>query len=168
MRKSLLLVPATLIFAMSSEAQQPGMWRGRTSQNADIAFTVTSDGLCVNPMSFGATLDCPSGGRTGWGAFYGLCSPIEKGSFTVRLAPVDGAIPTYEVPGTFTSDTTAEGTISFQASHLYVVPGEDLAAQLCDSGNVTWTAAPGASEAPRFEGNQVVTGKPGTQVILNH
>jgi len=87
----------------------------------------------------------------------------------VTLAPVDGAIPTYVVSGSFDSDTTAQGDISFQASHLYVVPGKDLGAQLCDSGKVTWTAqlGAGASEPVSSEGNQVISGNSGTQVRLS-
>jgi hypothetical protein len=87
----------------------------------------------------------------------------------VSLDPVDGAIPTYVVSGTFDSETSAQGEISFQASHLYVVPGKDLGAQLCDSGKVTWTAqrSAGASEPVSFEGNQVISGNSGTQVRLS-
>lgn len=167
MKKAFLVAHAVLILASSASAQQTGVYRGRTSQNQNIQFTVVVEGqLCIDPISFGALLSCPSGATTGWSAFYGGCNPIEDGSFTVTLAPVDGAIPTYVVSGSFTSDTSAEGTISFQAAHLYVVPGEDLGAQLCDSGKVTWTADLGAgtSEPLRLDGNQVVTGKSGSQV----
>ncbi len=169
MKRSFLLGSAILVFASSADAQQTGIYRGRTSQQMDIQFTVTNTGqLCIDPIQFGVTLTCPSGAVTGWGAFYGGCNPIEEGSFTVTLPPLDGAIPTYVVSGSFDSETSAQGDISFQASHLYVVPGKDLGAQLCDSGKVTWTAqlARGAGEPIRFEGNQVVTGNSGTQVRL--
>jgi hypothetical protein len=161
MKKFILMIPVMLVIASSVYAQSPGVFRGRTSQNAEIQFTVVQTGqLCVDPMSFGVTLTCPSGGRTGWGAFYGGCNPIQKdGSFAVTLAPQDGAIPTYVVSGVFTSDTTAEGTISFQASHLRF-PGkvDPVEAQLCDAGDVTWTAdhTAGPSEALKFEGNEMI------------
>ena len=171
MKKLFLLGSAIVVFAGSAYAQQPGIYRGQTSQQMSIQFTVTDTGqLCVDPMQFSVALTCPSGTRTGWGAFFGgLCNPIEEGSFTVTLAPVDGAIPTYVVSGSFDSDTTPQGDISFQASHLYVVPGKDLGAQLCDSGKVTWTAqlGAGASEPVSFEGNQVISGNSGTQVRLS-
>src|SRR5262249_60255514 len=97
--------------------------------------------------------------------FGGLCKPFEEGSFTVTLAPVDGAIPTYVVSGSFDSETSAAGEISFQASHLYVVSGKDLGAQLCDSGKVTWTAqlGAGAREPVSSDGNQASAGSPGPQ-----
>jgi len=170
MKRLFLLGSAIVVFAGSAYAQQLGIYRGQTSQQLSIQFTVANEGqLCIDPISFAALLDCPSGTRTSWGAFYGLCSPIQKGSFTVTLPPVDGAIPTYVVNGTFDSDTSAQGDISFQASHLYVVPGKDLGAQLCDSGKVTWTAqlGAGASEPVSFEGNQVISGNSGTQVRLS-
>ena len=170
MKKLFLLGSAILVFASSAEAQQTGMYRGRTSQQMDILFTVTDTGrLCIDPIQFGVRLTCPSGAMTGWGASYGGCNPIEEGSFTVTLLPLDGAIATYVVSGSFDSETSAQGDISFQASHLYVVPGKDLGAQLCDSDKVTWTAnhtAP-AGEPIRFEGNQVITGNSGTQVRLS-
>src|SRR5215813_2443789 len=169
MKRSFLLGSAVVMLAGSAYAQQPGVYRGRTSQQMDIQFTVTGAG-CVDPMSFAVTLTCPSGTRTSWGAFFGgLCNPIEEGSFTVTLAPVDGAIPTYVVSGSFDSETSAAGEISFQASHLYVVSGKDLGAQLCDSGKVTWTAqlGAGASEPVSSDGNQVISGNSGTQVRLS-
>ena len=170
MKRFFLLGSAVVVLAGSAYAQRPGIYRGRTSQQFAIEFTVTPDGMCVNPTQFTVTLDCPSGARTGWSAFNAICGPIAKGSFAVSLDPVDGAIPTYVVSGTFDSDTTAQGDISFQASHLYVVPGKDLGAQLCDSGDVTWTAqlGAGASEPVGPKGNQVTTGDSGTQVKLTN
>ncbi len=163
MKKFIPVIPMMLVIASSVYAQSVGVYRGRTSQNAVIEFTVVQRGqeLCVDPIGFGVTLTCPSGGRTGWGAsFGGLCNAIqEDGSFTVTLAPLDGAIVTYVVSGQFTSDTTAEGTISFQASHLRF-PGkiDPVEAQLCDAGDVTWMAnhTAGPSEALKFEGNQTI------------
>src|SRR5260370_19545225 len=121
MKQFIPAIPMMLAIAWFVYAQSEGVYRGRTSQGLDIQFTVVQvgDQLGVNPVGLPVILTCPSGGRTSWGASYGLCSPIQKdGSFTVTLAPLDTAIVTYAVPGQFTSDTTAEGSISFQASHL--------------------------------------------------
>lgn len=159
MRKFFPVILMMSIVAGSVYAQTPGIYRGRTSQNLDIQFTVV--GTCVDPMNFAANLTCPSGSTTGWSAFFGGCNPIQAdGSFTVALAPVDGAIPTYLVSGQFTSETSAEGTIVFQASHLRF-PGvtDPVEAQLCEAGSVTWTANTGAGpgQTLRFEGNQIIT-----------
>jgi hypothetical protein len=163
MKKFIPVIPMMLVIACSVYAQSEGVFRGQTSQQGQqIQFTVVLRGnqLCVDPMSFGVSLTCPSGGRTGWGAAYGGCNPIQKdGSFAVTLAPQDAAIVTYVVSGQFTSDTTAGGTISFQASHLRF-PGEidPVEAQLCDAGDVTWTAdhTAGPSGALKFEGNEII------------
>ena len=161
MKRFIPVIPTMLVIACSVYAQSAGTFRGRTSQSMDIQFNVVQKAqLCVDPMNFSVVLTCPSGTRTGWGAFFGGCNPIQDdGSFTVTLAPVDGAVPTYVVSGQFTSDTTAEGTISFQASHLRF-PGkvENLEAQLCDAGDVTWAAdhLAGPSEALKFEGNEMI------------
>lgn len=162
MKKFIPAILMMLVIACSAYGQSEGVYRGRTSQGFDIQFTVVRVGeqLCVNPMGFAVILTCPSGGRTSWGASYGLCSPIQgDGSFTVTLAPLDGAIVTYVVPGQFTSDTTAEGRLSFQASHLRF-PGEveNLEAQLCDACDVTWTAnhLASPSEALKLEGNEII------------
>ncbi len=172
--KKILLVSATLlVIAGAAYGQQMGQYRGRTSQNFDIQFVVNTQGdrLCVDQVGFAVTLACPSGARTSWGAGFGGCNPIqEDGSFAVTLPPLDGAIVTYVVPGNFTSDTTAEGGISFQASHLRVM-GTDVDAQLCDSGDVTWTAShtSSPSEDFKFEGNEVLRFKDkptGNNIIL--
>ena len=160
MKKSLWVSATLLVIAGAAYGQQTGQYRGRTSQNFDIQFVVNTQGdqLCVDQVGFSVRLACPSGATTSWGAGFGGCNPIhEDGSFAVTLPPFDGAIATYVVPGQFTSDTTAEGGISFQASALRVMEtGVD--AQLCDSGDVTWTAdhtsSPG--EDFKFEGNEVL------------
>jgi hypothetical protein len=173
MKKFLSVIPLVLVVAAAAYGQVQGQYRGRTSQNMDIQFSVVIEGdqLCVNPITFSVTLTCPSGARTGWGAFYGICSPIVDSSFTVSLDPLDGAIPTYGIPGVFDSETTAQGSIGFKASHLRF-PGkvDPVEAQLCDSGDVSWTAqrVSGAADRLNFESNFVVksTDKNGNTVTF--
>ncbi len=159
MKKYLLVSATLLVIACAAYGQQTGQYRGRTSQNFDVQFIVNTQGdqLCVDQVQFAVTLACPSGAAPGWGAFNGGCHPIqEDGSFAVPLPPVDGGIPTYLFSGAFDSDTTAGGGISFQASHLRVM-GTDVDAQLCDSGDVTWTAAHTLTPAEdlKFDGYEI-------------
>lgn len=159
MKRTLVAMSMSLFVSFSAYAQTVGQYRGRTSQSQDIQFGARMQGqqLCVDPIGFAAFLACPSGTRTSWGSSFFGCNPIgADGSFTVTLAAVDGAIPTYVVSGQFTSDTAAEGTISFQAAHLRVT-GKEVDAQLCDSGTVTWTAnfSGGATEQRSDSGSEM-------------
>jgi hypothetical protein len=72
MKSLFWLGSAIVMLAGSAYAQQPGTYRGLTSQQMTIEFTVTPDGMCVNPTQFAVLLGCPSGTRTGWGSFNGI------------------------------------------------------------------------------------------------
>lgn len=162
MKKFVVVISIALVLASSVYAQTDGQYMGRTSQNMPLQFVVTGGGTCVDQLSYGVTLGCPSGSMTGWGAGFGGCQTIQPdGSFMWVVPPVEGGIVTYVVAGSFVAPDAAEGTINFRASHLHV-DGDTVSAQLCDSSipdQVIWrvTRTAGPAEPLKFDGNQVVT-----------
>jgi hypothetical protein len=162
MKKFVLVISITLVLASSVYAQTDGQYMGRTSQNMNFQFVVTGGGTCVDQLSYGVTLGCPSGAMTGWGAGFGGCQTIQPdGTFMWVVPAVEAGIVTYVVSGSFVAPDAAEGTINFRASHLRV-DGPDVSAQLCDSSipdQVIWRAThtAGPAEPLKFDGNQVVT-----------
>src|SRR5262249_18410904 len=124
-------------------AQQQGQYRGQTDQNQVIQFVVNMSGkqLCADMLGFAVILDCPlTSAHPSWGNAFGGCHPITDGSFEFVIPALDGALVTYKVTGQFTSDTDVQGTITFQASHLAVVDGQVIDAQLCHA-EPGWTAS---------------------------
>jgi hypothetical protein len=133
---------------------QPGAWRGPTSQSLSINFTVNDGGEndTVDPISFGAQIQCEKSGRTftvGHG-FFGFQTPINPNNhrFSLEFGPDQGSLISFtKLQGQFTSATTANGTLE----ERWAVLRTKKKAELCKSGQFTWTATKRGSTAPETD-----------------
>jgi hypothetical protein len=150
--KTFVAVAATLVCAMSvatpssraaTDAIVTGPWGGPTAQGQRIDFTVNAGvPMTVDPISFGAVLDCPTRPDFSVGhGFFGFATPIDANNqFVLVFGPNEGSLFTFtRVEGTFTSDTTAEGKLVERWAAL--VTNSEV--ELCNSEPVTWEATPG-------------------------
>lgn len=126
----------------------PGTFSGSTSQGQGIQFNVNSNNPdFIDSWSIGFNLTCKKTKRTpgvghGFGGFHVDIDPnTKKFAFTY-----DGAFFFYfKWDGTFTSDTTANGT-AFVTWGGVIPPGKKT--EPCTSKTVTWTASHTGPVAP--------------------
>lgn len=104
-----------------------GSWKGSTSQGYTSAFTVASHALTGAAILYrvqgqNCTYDA------GLLVAYSVPKPINGNSFSVTSSPPPPQVGSYTFAGTFTSNTTASGTLTFEST-------------TCNgSGSATWTA----------------------------
>jgi hypothetical protein len=134
---------------------QPGPYSGVTSQGHGIAFNVVEGGAndFIDNWSVGFNLTCNQTGRqfgVGHG-FGGFNVPIDPTNHTFKFT-YDGAFYFYFAwSGTFTSDSTAQGTAHVNWGGIY----NKRRAEVCASGQATWqaahTTAPGKLDASKYD-----------------
>lgn len=102
-----------------------GSWSGTTSQNRDLDFTVTSQGVMDGGFAYQMTGTCNFTIAQPVNASGGI--PISHGKFTTGKTQLGTGV-FLTIDGEFTSSTTARGTFLLQH------------APCGDTLNLTWTA----------------------------
>jgi Zn-dependent metalloprotease len=92
--------PTTLACAANA-----GLWGGRTGQDRDLSFTVTTDPCAVRQVTYDYDVTCPGGTIRISGTTTGLFS-ITNNTFAINL------VGNISLSGTFHSPTTASGTLA--------------------------------------------------------
>jgi hypothetical protein len=140
------LASVVVLGATTTATAASRTFSGTTSQDLPISFVVDGSGgtFVISQMSFNFNLVCEDGQLIGAGAgFFGFDVPIDSnGRFQFDFLNVFQSL---HWKGRV-APNGARGTAT------YLLPGltADEQAELCPSGDVTWTAAPTARPAGRF------------------
>jgi uncharacterized repeat protein (TIGR01451 family) len=111
---------------------QDGSWTGTTTQGRPYNFTVKGGGTAINPLEVGF-----SGCSTGTVTVLSPDIPITGNSFQTE----GGFCPSFTTSGTFTSATTATGSVTFTWSYIPLVCPCDA------SATASWTATKAPPQA---------------------
>ncbi|HUF17537.1 MAG TPA: BACON domain-containing carbohydrate-binding protein, partial [Thermoanaerobaculia bacterium] len=132
---------ALVLSAGTGFAQYDGAWSGTTSQNKSISFNVASNAF--TSLSFGGQIS-GAGCSANFEVTVTYSTPRAISGNTISLVSTTSApgAVSHNVSGTFTSATTAGGTISFT---LNSIPG---VASCSGSGSATWSATRSGGSAP--------------------
>ena len=146
-----LLVTVVSLVGGSVAFASPGplIYRGRTSQGLKIQFFLGRNNhgaLLMNGLEMGVNLPCPDGSvlQFGLGTFTSPGEPLTGHDMTFDQVDESTAI---HAAGTFTH-TAASGTLKMNVADLNV----NEQAQLCSTGDLTWTAHRSAKKLARFAG----------------
>jgi len=134
------LLVTLLVLAMATPvhaAARLRLYRGQTSQSQNIAFIVarTDAGRFMREIRFSSTLTCEDQTTQGWGIDFGVGRrdvPITDGAFSFDENLGDIAVHVAGELGAL----TGQGTASMVTASLT----SDEQAQLCTTGDLTWTA----------------------------
>lgn len=149
-----LLVALTSIVALGATTATAAPttirnFEGTTSQELPLSFTVEATGgnAVITQMSFNTLLTCEDGQQISAGhGFFGFNVPIEDGRFQFDFVSVFFAL---HWRGRI-SPSAARGTLT----DLYPALTAEEQAQLCPTGELTWTAEPvggGVGAQPRVD-----------------
>lgn len=141
MKKLCLISTMMLWAACTVYGQEVAQYRGTTSQDHPVQFVITTTpaGRCVEQIIFTIDVTCPSDATATITYGLGGCVGIQRdGSFDFTVEPVDGGPFALNFAGALTSAGTVEGNLSAQVPLIRLTM--EVGAQLCDSGDVTWTA----------------------------
>ena len=139
LRLAIGLVAALVVLALAAPAYAapwPRLYRGKTSQEEKIRFVVaqTDAGRFVRRIDLSGTLTCEDQSMTGWGISFFLGRkevPITDRAFAYDVNFGDLAV---HVAGDLGS-LRGQGTASLVSATLT----SDEQAQLCTTGDLTWT-----------------------------
>jgi predicted RNA-binding protein with TRAM domain len=148
-----LLALLLLVGGSWAAAQSDGSWTGSTGQGSAVSFTVLNGGAAIQPLSFGFSGACGSGTTTVTSS-----TPISGGSFSVS----GGFCPSYSMQGTFSSATTASGSLVLTYTYIpYACP-------CSGSINTTWSATKNCSTTIVPESADIAAGgATGTVVVTS-
>lgn len=123
---------ATRNLAMSTQPAYDGTWSGTTSDGKTIGFTIANNAFTTFSLTYNAAACGTSGGVN---ITYTTPQPISGSSFTISSSGSPPVRIAFSVQGTFSSGTTASGTIGFTITLSFPV------GNCSTSYNVTWTAS---------------------------
>gem|GEM_PF-4625515 len=129
----LSLVGASAAFA----AGKPHVYRGRTSQDLRIQFALVKNNhgaLLMREVQMGITLTCEDTSVQQWGLGIGTYPGERLSGHDLTFDSVDTSMAIH-VAGTFKRDA-ASGTLTTNLAAL----DANEQAQLCSTGDLTWTA----------------------------